>query len=253
MTPDYAIAAYASGDAREALILQHLPQVRFIAARVHETLTANVVEDDLISAGILGLIAAVDNYRPESGVKLSTYAEHKIRGAIYDSLRALDWAPRSRRRRWRDIQCAIAAAEQKLGRAPEDTDVAAELGVSVETYHEWLVQAQVMTIGSLEAVIDGRQERQVIHYRDDSDEASPERILERAELERFLTDGINRMPRLEQTVLSLYFIEELTLKEIGEVIGVRTTRVCQLKAQAVLRLRAYVERCWPATGGAVAR
>lgn len=253
MTMNSPLAAYGSAATRESLILQHLPQVRFIAARIHETLTANVTEDDVVSAGILGLIAAVDNYRPESGVKLSTYAEHKIRGAIYDSLRSLDWAPRNRRQRMRELQNAISAAEQKLGRAPEDTDVAKELGISIEEYHEWLQQAQVMTLGSLETVIDARQERHIVAFRDDSDEASPERTLEKAELEKLLAEGLNKMPKLERTVLSLYFVEELTLKEIGEVIGVRITRASQLKTQAVLRLRSYIERHWPIVKGTAAK
>jgi RNA polymerase sigma factor FliA len=250
---DYSIAAYGAGSAREALILEHLPKVRFIAARIHETLTANITEDDVISAGILGLIAAVDNYRPEFGLKLSTYAEHKIRGAIYDSLRSLDWAPHTRRRRMREIQNAISSAQQKLGRVAEDADVAQELGIGLEEYHEWLLHAQVMTVGSLETVMECRQEKQIVYFRDDSDEGSPERNLERAELEKLLADGLSRMPKLERTVLSLYFVEELTLKEVGEVMGVRITRASQLKAQAVLRLRSYIERHWPIEKGASAK
>src|SRR5579862_5562067 len=136
---------------RERLILEHLPQVRLIARRIHERLPESVSLEDLISTGTIGLIAAIDRFDPAHNVKLKTYAEYKIRGAILDSLRGLDWAPRQQRKRSKQIEAAIAAAEQKLHRMPSEEEIAAELGQTVEQYHAWLVDARGLNLGSLEA------------------------------------------------------------------------------------------------------
>src|SRR5437588_12986633 len=129
-----------SGEERERLILEHLPQVRLIARRIQERLPENISLEDLISTGVLGLISAIDNFDPEHAVKLKTYAEYKIRGAILDSLRGLDWAPRQKRRKSKQIESAIATAEQRLKRAPAEEEVAAQLGIPLEEYHRWLVE-----------------------------------------------------------------------------------------------------------------
>ena len=128
----------ATGTERERLILEHLPQVRLIARRIHERLPDSVSLDDLISAGVIGLIAAVDRYDPAQNVQLKTYAEHKIRGAILDSLRELDWAPKKKRRRAKQIEATIAMLEQRLGRTPAEEEIAAALKVSLEQYQQWL-------------------------------------------------------------------------------------------------------------------
>ena len=245
----YAAAAASATATRDELILQHLPQVRWIAARIHEGLTANVCLDDLVSAGTVGLIAAVDHFDPTLGVKLKTYAEHKIRGAIYDSLRALDWAPYSKRRKAREIEAAIAAAEQRLGRSPSEEEIAAQLDVPLAAYQELLAEAQVQQLGCLEAAIENHQEKHLLAVVEESEDTVPGRALERAELHRVLLEGVNAMPRLERTVLSLYFLEELTLREIAEVVGLRLTRVSQIKSQALLRLRAYLQHYWPTPRG----
>src|SRR5215467_9249850 len=135
----YPIAAETSTEERERLILEHLPQVRLSARRIQERLPENICLEDLISTGVLGLISAIDNFDPEHGVKLKTYAEYKIRGAILDSLRGLDWAPRQRRRQAKQIEAAVAAAEQRLQRCPTEEDVAEQLQISIDEYHEWLV------------------------------------------------------------------------------------------------------------------
>src|SRR3954454_3773020 len=125
---------------RERLILEHLPQVRLIARRIQERLPESVALDDLVSTGVLGLISAIDHFDPAHNVKLKTYAEYKIRGAILDSLRGLDWAPRQKRRKAKQIEAAISVAEQKLKRAPTEDEVAKELGIPLEEYHGWLVE-----------------------------------------------------------------------------------------------------------------
>src|SRR5947208_927072 len=139
-----------AAEERERLILEHLPQVRLIARRIHERLPDSVNLDDLISTGTLGLIAAIDRFDPKHNVKLKTYAEYKIRGAILDSLRGLDWAPRQQRKRSKQIEAAIASAEQRLHRAPSEEEIAAELGLTIEAYHEWLVETHGLNLGSLE-------------------------------------------------------------------------------------------------------
>src|SRR5678816_1278745 len=135
---------------RDRLILENLPQVRLIARRIHEKLPESVSLDDLVSTGVVGLITAVDNFDPSQNVKLKTYAEYKIRGAILDSLRELDWAPRQKRKKAKQIEAAISTAEQRLHRTPTEDEVAAELGVGLEEYHEWLVEVRGVNMGSLE-------------------------------------------------------------------------------------------------------
>src|SRR5436305_4490456 len=136
----YAVSGVITDDERERLILEHLPQVRLIARRIQERLPENISLEDLVSTGVIGLISAIDNFDPSHNVKLKTYAEYKIRGAILDSLRGLDWAPRQKRRKAKQIEAAIASLEQRLQRAPSEDEIAEEMEVSLEEYHEWLVE-----------------------------------------------------------------------------------------------------------------
>ena len=159
----YAVCPMTSDDEREQLILQHLPQVRLIARRIQERLPENISLEDLVSTGVIGLIAAIDNFDPSHNVKLKTYAEYKIRGAILDSLRGLDWAPRQKRRQAKQIEAAIAAAEQRLQRAPTEEEIAAQLEISLEEYHEWLVEIRGLNIASLEYT-SGDQGKDLLHY-----------------------------------------------------------------------------------------
>jgi RNA polymerase sigma factor for flagellar operon FliA len=232
-------------DRRERLILEHLPQVRLIARRIHERLPESVTFDDLVSAGVLGLIAAVDHFDPAQGVKLKTYAEYKIRGAILDSLRGLDWAPRDKRKKSRQIEAAIAAAEQRWKRSPTEEEIASELCVDVEEYRSWLVETRGLEVGSLEFAAEGQESQTLLNFIPDSSEQSPSRILERSELERLIAEAIGAMPKIERIVLTLYFEEEMTLRQIAEVVHLHESRISQLKSQAVLRLRSHLERCWP--------
>ncbi len=229
---------------REQLILEHLPQVRLIARRIHERLPDNVSLDDLISAGVIGLIAAVDQFDPGQNAQLKTYAEHKIRGAILDSLREMDWAPKKKRRLAKQIEAAIAVLEQRLGRAPAEDEIAAELKMSLEEYQQALYEVRCLTIGSLDIATEG-QEGDLLDFIPDADDL-PLRRLERAELERLLAQAIDLMPKMERTVLSLYYHEEATLREIAEITGMHISRIAQLKTQGILRLRTYMERRWSA-------
>jgi len=246
----YAVSDVISEEERERLILQHLPQVRLIARRIQERLPENISLEDLISTGVIGLIAAIDHFDPSHNVKLKTYAEYKIRGAILDSLRGLDWAPRQKRRQAKQIEAAIAAAEQRLQRAPTEEEIAAQLEISLEEYHEWLVQIRGLNIASLDYT-SGEQGKDLLHYIPDGDENLPSTLLEKSELERLLAEGIEQIPAIERTVLGLYYQEELTLREIAQVVKLHESRISQLKSQAILRLRSHLAVQWPATRGAV--
>lgn len=235
---------------RERLILEHLPQVRLIARRIQERLPENISLEDLVSTGVIGLISAIDNFDPTHNVKLKTYAEYKIRGAILDSLRGLDWAPRQKRRQAKQIEAAIAVAEQRLQRTPTEEEIAGQLQISIDDYHEWLVEIRGLNIASLEYAgnDDGKD---LLHYIADEGDRLPSTLLERAELERLLAESIEGIPEIERTVLSLYYREELTLREIAQVVSLHESRISQLKSQAILRLRSRLAARWPTTRGMV--
>lgn len=231
---------------REELILEHLGQVRLIARRIRERLPVSVSLDDLISAGVLGLIAAIDHYDPKIGVKIKTYAEYKIRGAILDSLRELDWAPRQQRRRARLIENAIDTLEQRLHRTPTPEEIAAELGIPAFEYQEWLSGINGITLGSLERVGADEEGHDLLKYVADTAQPWPSEILERTELERLVSAAIGKLPKIERTVLNLYYYEQLTLKEIAEILSLHESRISQLKSQAVVRLRSMMHKRWGA-------
>jgi len=174
---------------RERLILLHLPQVRLIARRIQERLPENIILEDLVSTGVLGLISAIDNFDPRFNVKLKTYAEYKIRGAILDSLRGLDWAPRQKRRKAKQIETAVSQAEQRLKRSPTEEEIALELGVTLDEYHEWLVETRGLNIASLEYA-SGESSGDLLRYIADGRDNSPASLLERSELERLLATAI---------------------------------------------------------------
>lgn len=238
-----------SSEEREALILEHLPQVRLIARRIHDRLPESVSLDDLISTGVVGLISAIDRFDASHNVKLKTYAEYKIRGAILDSLRGLDWAPRQQRRRSKQIEAAISIAEQRLHRSPSELEIAEQLGLSLDTYHEWLVEIRGLNLGSLENATPDEDGCDLLKFVSDDEESWPSRLLERSELQKLLAEAISTMPDIEKTVLSLYYHEELTLREISKIVRLHESRISQLKSQAILRLRSYMEKRWPCTRG----
>jgi RNA polymerase sigma factor FliA len=237
---------------RERLILEHLPQVRLIARRIQERLPENIALEDLVSTGIIGLISAIDHFDPAHNVKLKTYAEYKIRGAILDSLRGLDWAPRQKRRQAKQIEAAIATAEQRLQRSPTEDEIAAELGIGIGEYHEWLVEIRGLNFASLECV-GAETGKDLLQFVADEEDHIPSALMERTELERLLADGIEAMPPMEKTVLGLYYEEELTLREIAEIVHLHESRISQLKSQAILRLRGRLAEQWPEARGGIGK
>jgi RNA polymerase sigma factor for flagellar operon FliA len=247
----YGYSAHEMKDEeREQLILEHLPQVRLIARRIQERLPESISLDDLISTGVLGLISAIDNFDPAHNVKLKTYAEYKIRGAILDSLRGLDWAPRQKRRKAKQIEAAICSAEQRLKRSPTEEEISAELAITLDEYHSWLVEIRGLNVASLEYA-GGDQGNDLLHYLPDTGDNLPSTLLERSELGRLLAASIDTIPEIERTVLSLYYHEELTLREIAQVVNLHESRISQLKSQAILRLRTHMAAQWPLARGMV--
>jgi RNA polymerase sigma factor for flagellar operon FliA len=244
-------AAYAEhqpqpGGSREDLIMEQLPQVRWIATRIHEKLPDGTGLEDLISVGIIGLINAIDNFDPSYGVKLKTYAEHKIRGAILDSLRGLDGIPVHKRKKVKVVQAAISAVEHRVQRAPTEEEIAEELGISLREYQDLLLELRAVSIGSLDAVPNNRDSGpSLLNYVADREENSPTRILERSELEKLIEEGMNHMPRTERLVLDLYYRQGQNFREIAPILDVHITRISQIRAQAIVRLRAYIEKRWP--------
>lgn len=244
--PMAAASSQTEVEQRERLILENLPQVKLIASRIHDKLPQSVALEDLISAGIIGLITAIDNFNPQLNVKLKTYAEYKIRGAILDSLRDLDWAPRNKRRKAKLIEAAILMAERKHARTPVEEEIAMELGITLDEYHEWLVQVRAVNLARLEHAGSGDGETiDALRFISDNEEDWPSSLLERAELEKLISTALDRMPRPERTILTLYYYEGLMLRQIAEVLQIHETRVSQLKSQAILRLRTFLRSRWP--------
>jgi RNA polymerase sigma factor for flagellar operon FliA len=243
-----AAAEVIGDEERERLILEHLPQVRLIARRIQERLPENISLEDLVSTGVIGLISAIDHFDRRHNVKLKTYAEYKIRGAILDGLRGLDWAPRQKRRKAKQIEAAIAAAEQLLKRSPAEEEIAAQLELPIEEYHQWLVETRGLNVASLE-YIGGEHGRDMLHYLPDRGQNLPSTLLEKSELERLLAESIDAIPEIERKVLGLYYHEELTLRKIALAVHLHESRISQLKSQAILRLRSHLAEHWPAVRG----
>jgi RNA polymerase sigma factor FliA len=235
-----------SGDerARERLVVAYSPLVKYVAGRMASGLPAHVEEADLISYGLIGLISAIERFEIEREIKFETYAIPRIRGAIIDELRALDWVPRSVRARAREIERANVKLENKLQRPPSDEEMARELGVSAEEFQEMLVKISNSTVVALDelwAVSDASGDQvSLLDTLHDPDAPDPERIVDATELKDRVADAIARLPEREKLVIALYYYENLTLREIGEVLGVTESRVSQLHTKAVLRLRSHL-------------
>lgn len=227
--------------ARDALILNYSPLVKYVAGRLASGLPQSVDTADLISYGIFGLIDAIKKFDPGRAIKFETYAIARIKGAIIDELRALDWVPRSVRSRAREIEGSYLALENQFKRVPSDQEVADHMGVSLKEFQGILTKLSYTSVVSFEELWVGgdKDEGQSAlgSIKDDSAE-DPVAIFESVEIKDILAGAIERLPEREKTVIALYYYEGLTLKEIGQVLGVTESRVSQLHTKAVLRLRA---------------
>src|SRR5262245_45692273 len=230
---------------RDALIHETLPLIKHIAHRVAMKLPSNVELRDLINAGVLGLLDAIDKFEPERNVKFKTYAEVRIRGAILDSLRNLDWAPRSLRKKRKDLDRTYAELSQKLGRPATDEEVSEAMGEDLEDFHALVDQLHGLTIGSFENLTESEEGESYLNYYPDDGSNDPHLKFENRELTRMLAGAIDDLPEKERLVLSLYYYEEFTMKEIGSLLGVNESRVSQLHTKAMLRLRGRLGKVMP--------
>jgi RNA polymerase sigma factor for flagellar operon FliA len=227
--------------AREGLVVAYSPLVKYVAGRMASGLPAHVDEADLISYGLVGLINAIERFDLGRDVKFETYAITRIKGAIIDELRSLDWVPRSVRQRARDIERANAKLEHRLQRAPTDEEMCEELGMTVDEFQDALLQISNSTIAALDELwtvndTSGDQVSLLDTITDDS-APDPASLVDATDLKDRVADAIARLPEREKLVIALYYYENLTLREIGEVLGVTESRVSQLHTKAILRLR----------------
>jgi RNA polymerase sigma factor FliA len=221
--------------AREHLIVHYSPLVKFVAGRVGAGLPSSVDPGDLVSSGVFGLMDAIDRFDPDRGVKFETFAVPRIRGAVYDGLRKLDWVPRSVRSRARSVERAFSDLEHRQGRAPTDDELAQHLDISGAELTRWFAAIASTTVGPLDRAIAAGAEPAAL---DGPGSGSPSATVEDQELSQIMRTEIKKLPDREKLVLSLYYDEGLTLSEIGQVLQVTESRVSQIHTKSVLHLRA---------------
>jgi RNA polymerase sigma factor for flagellar operon FliA len=230
---------------RDRLILNYAPLVKYVAGRIGTSLPAHVDEGDLNSYGLLGLIGAIERYDPGREIKFETYAINRIKGSIIDELRSLDWVPRSVRARAREIERAMAELENRLKRAPSDEEVAKEIGITVGEFQDSLTAISRTSVAALDELwsisTSGGDTVSLIDTIEDPNADDPSRALSQTELREALADAIDKLPDRERLVITLYYYEELTLREIGEVLSVTESRVSQLHTKAILRLKVRLQ------------
>jgi RNA polymerase sigma factor for flagellar operon FliA len=222
---------------RDRMLIEHLPTVRYLARRIHERLPQHVELDDLVSAGVVGLIDAFSKFDHGKKVQFKSYAQFRIRGAILDSLRTLDWSPRELRRKGRAVEEAIRATTQRLGRAPSETEISTEMGLQLGEYQTLLGELKGLEIGSLHMERSEDSGDEELSYVPGPVEDDPLFRCLKGEMKQRLADAIEELPEKERMVLTLYYFEELTMKEIGLTLGVVESRVSQIHSSAVVRLR----------------
>jgi len=235
----------ADPSARERLVVAYSPMVKFVAGRLGAGLPSHVEDADLISYGLMGLIGAIERFEPERGIKFETFAMTRIRGSIIDELRSLDWVPRSVRSRAREIEEAQQKLENELQRAPSEEELADKLGVSEEELQESLLEianSSVYALDELWAISDSSGDSvSLLDTISDPSATDPQEALDSTEVKDRLAESIASLPEREQLVVALYYYEGLTLREIGEVLGVTESRVSQLHTKAVMRLKSHLQ------------
>lgn len=224
---------------RERLILQYSPLVKYVAGRVSVGLPATIEHGDLVSYGMFGLIDAIEKFDLEKGVRFETYAIARIKGAIIDELRSIDWVPRSVRGKARDVERSLQALEAKLRRTPTEKELAEEMGISLKDLHQTLAQVSLTSLVALDESYSGEDNERtpLVDTLRDTKAPDPVASYEDQEQKQLLAQAISKMNERERTVVVLYYFEGMTLAQIGEVLGVTESRVCQMHTKAVLGLR----------------
>ncbi len=228
-------------EVRNILVAQYAPLVRYVAGKVAVGLPNHVDYDDLVGYGIFGLFDAINKFNPEKNVKFKTYAVQRIRGAIYDELRSIDWVPRSIRQKSRDIENSVRRLESTLGRAATDKEIAVELGVTLKELDATITKIGATSLLSLNDIWHPNDNSQSTTIGDSvtaPTKLHPDIIVEKEEMRRVIAGSIQELPENEKKVLILYYYEDLTLREIGEVLEVTESRISQLHTKAIIRLRA---------------
>ncbi|KUO76128.1 MAG: RNA polymerase subunit sigma [Clostridia bacterium BRH_c25] len=220
---------------REELILKYIYLVKFVAGRLYASYGNNVEFDDLVSYGVFGLIDAIDKYDLARGVKFETYAQLRIRGAIIDQLREIDWLPRSVRQKSKELEKAYFEIENRLGRPATDEEMAESFGMPVEEFQKKIQNITTYSIVSLDDLLE--QKREVTSSEEDKQIETPESVIENTETKEILVDAVSTLPEKEKKVVSLYYYEELTYKEIGKLLNISESRVSQLHTKAIIRLK----------------
>ncbi|MBI4666551.1 MAG: FliA/WhiG family RNA polymerase sigma factor [Nitrospinae bacterium] len=229
----------------DRLILEYSPLIKYIAHRLAVRLPPHVELDDLISSGVIGLIDAIEKFNPDKETQFKTYAEIRIRGAMLDELRSQDWVPRSVRQKATNLSSAYAKLEQSLGRPAEDDEVAQSMGVSMEEFYDLLHQAAgqaILSVEDLGGVDKDGEKRDIMEVLAGTKATDPETLARLEEVRTIIAKSIDMLPEKERLLVSLYYYEELTMKEIGEVLGITESRVSQLHTKAVMRLRAKLRK-----------
>jgi RNA polymerase sigma factor for flagellar operon FliA len=230
---------------KEQIVLEHAPLIRYIVNRIAVRLPSHIDLDDLHNTGVIGLMDAIEKYDPEKNCKFKTYAEFRIKGAILDQLRSLDWVPRSVRQKSRRLERAYGEVEQRLGRSASEDEVADSLGLQLDKFHELLNQVRGISLVNLEEIrgnnTDGDRVGTFADIVEDIHSENPFATLKLHEMKRTVADTIGTLPEKERLVVSLYYYEDLNMKEIGGILGITESRVCQIHTKAMLRLRSKLK------------
>jgi RNA polymerase sigma factor for flagellar operon FliA len=245
----YQVFGSLNSAERDRLLVEQLPQVKYIAKRIHDRLPPHVLLEDLIHAGILGLIEAIQRFDPARHVELKSYAKHRIHGAILDSLRDLDWSPRPLRRKARRIEEAHQKLRARLGYSPSESQLAEELGITLDKFQHLLGELRGLDLRSLQSeTLEEGSERAVLDVTPSAAAEDPFALCLRSEMTGLLAQAIAELPDREHQLLALYYYEELTMKEVGAVLGIGEARVSQLHSTAIIRLRARMKELLEAQG-----
>jgi RNA polymerase sigma factor for flagellar operon FliA len=230
---------------REQIVLEHTALIRYIVNRIAVRLPSHIDLDDLHNTGVIGLMDAIEKYDPEKNCKFKTYAEFRIKGAILDQLRSLDWVPRSVRQKSRRLERAYGEVEQRLGRSANEDEVADSLGIQIDKFHELLNQVRGISLVNLEEIRnsgpDSDRNGGFADILEDVNSENPFASLKLSEMKNIIADTIGTLPEKERLVVSLYYYEDLNMKEIGNILGITESRVCQIHTKSVLRLRSKLK------------
>jgi RNA polymerase sigma factor for flagellar operon FliA len=239
---EYREISQLGQEERDQMLMENLPQVRYIARRIHDRLPPHVSLEDLVSAGIVGLLEAIHNFDPGRSGNIKGYAKHRIQGAMLDSLRDLDWGPRELRKKGRRIEEALHKLRTSLGRAPSESELAESLAMSLKELQNLLSELRGLHLGSLQALApEPGREDEIDRYLPHAPDEDQLYLCQRSELRECLLLAVRALPERERQLLALYYVEELTMKEVGAVLGVGEGRISQLHSAALLRLREGIQ------------